>query len=315
MSHTTPVESLIIEVRANEFASRDTNPHVPYGSEAMIADALACEEVGASGYHWHTRGVDGIDRPSDTRLQAEVMAGIRRHSNLILHPSFGFSTTQGQASSRVENLRQMISAGQRPDIVPVDFGAFVSDPFDGAEARFESSDAVVLNPTGYLDELTAGISSLGVAVLAVVWSPGGIRTALRLRESGSLTSPIYWQLGFTGPRIPGGPPATVRQLEAFLDELPPGEPWNVHVRDGDGLAMAAQAILRGGHVAIGLGDDPYERLGRPTNAELVRRVASVAETVGRPVADPAEARRILGWITTDAAAEGDALPISQRVAV
>lgn len=294
MSGISQSEPLIIEVRANEFASREHNPHVPYGAEAMIADALACGAAGASGYHWHTRGVDGIDRPSDVALQVSVMAGIRRHSGMLLHPSFGFSTTQGDAASRVDNLREMISAGQRPDIVPVDFGAFVADPFDPTTG-FESGGAVVLNRTGYLGDLTAGISALGVPILAVVWSPGGIRTALRLRESGALTSPVFWQLGFTGPRIPGGPPATVRQLDAFLDELPHGEPWNVHVRDGDGLAMAVEAIQRGGHVAIGLGDDPYERLGRPSNADLVRRVTAVAETVGRSVATPSDARRILGW--------------------
>jgi hypothetical protein len=100
-----------------------------------------------------------------------------------------------------------------------------------------------------------------------------------------------WQLGFTGPVIPGGQPPTSRQLDAFLDVLPAAEAWTVHVRDGDGMSMAAHAILRGGHISIGLGDDPYERFAYPTNAELVQRVAEIARTVGRPLATTEQARR------------------------
>ena len=47
-------------------------------------------------------------------------------------------------------------------------------------------------------------------------------------------------------------------------------------------------------MSIGLGDYPYAEYGRPTNAELVRRVADQARSLGREVATPAEARAILG---------------------
>jgi 3-keto-5-aminohexanoate cleavage enzyme len=117
---------------------------------------------------------------------------------------------------------------------------------------------------------------------------------LALRDEGLLSSPTYWQLGFTGDRVPGGPPATARQLDAFLEVLPSEEPWTIHVRDGDGLEMAALAILGGGHVSIGIGDDPYQRLGLPTNSDLVGRVAHLAETIGRPVATQMQARVITG---------------------
>jgi 3-keto-5-aminohexanoate cleavage enzyme len=52
-------------------------------------------------------------------------------------------------------------------------------------------------------------------------------------------------------------------------------------------------IAKGGHVSIGLGDDPYTNLGLPTNADLVRVVADLADKHGRPVASPAEARDLL----------------------
>ena len=66
---------------------------------------------------------------------------------------------------------------------------------------------------------------------------------------------------------------------------------------GSGLKavmMASQAIQLGGHVSIGIGDNPYLELGAPSNAELVRRVVELARTLGREIATPQEARAILG---------------------
>lgn len=288
---TRKVSPLIIEVRGNEFAGHD-NPHVPWGSQAIIDDAVACAEAGATGYHWHARGTDGVDRPDDRTLHRHVIEQLRARTGLFLHQTLGFTSTQGDAASRVATVAALRQEGYPPDIVPVDFGAVITDRFD--HGVFTTHDDVLLNHSGYLHELLQALQTMGMPVMAVVWSPGAVRTALRMRDLGVLPPPTFWQLGFTGDRIPGGLPPTERQLNAFLDILPAGEPWTVHVRDGDGLAMAALAILHGGHVSIGLGDDPYTRLGHPTNADLVRRVADLAETIGRPPASADQARAIAG---------------------
>ncbi len=71
---------------------------------------------------------------------------------------------------------------------------------------------------------------------------------------------------------------------------------NYHARNADGSPChdAAAAIEMGGHVAIGLGDDPYTELGAPTNADVVHEVARLARAVGREVATPADTREMLG---------------------
>jgi uncharacterized protein (DUF849 family) len=53
---------------------------------------------------------------------------------------------------------------------------------------------------------------------------------------------------------------------------------------------------RGGHVSIGLGDYPYPELELPTNARLVSRVAQMAREMGREIATPQEARKMLGLV-------------------
>ena len=51
---------------------------------------------------------------------------------------------------------------------------------------------------------------------------------------------------------------------------------------------------RGGHVSIGLGDYHYRELEFPTNARLVARIAQLARDMGREIATPADARKMLG---------------------
>ena len=56
------------------------------------------------------------------------------------------------------------------------------------------------------------------------------------------------------------------------------------------------AISMGGHARVGWEDNPYLPDGTPakTNAELVDVVVRLAESMGRSVASPDEARKIVG---------------------
>jgi len=59
---------------------------------------------------------------------------------------------------------------------------------------------------------------------------------------------------------------------------------------------AVMSILLGHHVRVGTEDNPYyepDRLAK-NNAELVARMVRIANEIGRPVANPEEARRIIG---------------------
>jgi uncharacterized protein (DUF849 family) len=92
-----------------------------------------------------------------------------------------------------------------------------------------------------------------------------------------------------------GLPPTATALAAYLEMLDGcGLPWAVAVIGGDVVAsgLARLALERGGHVRVGLED--YAGPRRPSNVELVAEVTALARSVGRPVAAPADAARILG---------------------
>lgn len=292
MTTQTP---LVIELRSNEVAPKSLNPSVPYGPEEVVADALSAVNAGASMVHWHARDTNGVEHPGDLTLYRDVIKGIREHSDVLLHPTLGFMGTQNDAKSRIQHILELNADPTTSiDIVPVDFGAFIADPWRQSTLEFTSNDSVLMNRSGYLQELLLSLKENSIRVMSVVWSPGAVRTARLMQRKDLLPANAYWQFGFTGDAVPGGPPPTLTNLNAFLEAIPNGDPWTIHVRDGDGLTMAAWAISLGGHVSIGLGDDPYDRLGQPTNSEIVRRVAKLAKTMGRPVATIEQARNIIG---------------------
>ena len=89
-----------------------------------------------------------------------------------------------------------------------------------------------------------------------------------------------------------GAPPIAEALDLYLAMLDgSGLRWAVAVVGGslfDGPVLDA-ALSRGGHVRVGLEDDPTG----PTNAEQVRRVVERIEAAGRRVATPAETAEFL----------------------
>ena len=93
---------------------------------------------------------------------------------------------------------------------------------------------------------------------------------------------------------PGNLPFTPRDLLHYVESLPPDTVWNT-VGDGKAqLHMAAMAIISGGHVRVGIEDNNEYVSGQlATNVALVERVVRLANELGREIATPAEARKIL----------------------
>jgi 3-keto-5-aminohexanoate cleavage enzyme len=81
------------------------------------------------------------------------------------------------------------------------------------------------------------------------------------------------------------------------DHKPEGFNYNVSVMDPPShWQVLTTAIILGGHVRVGMEDNPYlsENLMAESNAELVEKIARISKELGRQVASPGEARKIIG---------------------
>lgn len=137
-----------------------------------------------------------------------------------------------------------------------------------------------------------------------VWYSGAFHNIQWLAERHALEPP-YWTTLFFGNRASTSEPATIESLRHVVNNIPEKLKkdllWQVSVfciecKTADQLALQTEAILMGGHVRVGVEDNPYYTDGVPAkgNYQLVERIVRLAKELGREVATPDEARKMLG---------------------
>lgn len=289
------MKKLIIEVRVNEYAPRDENPNVPWSADEIARDAEATCVAGASMLHFHARKPDGSPA-HDYDTYADIIRGIRNASDLMVHPTLGQITIDG-ANARIAHICRLAEDPKlRPDFASIDLGSTNIDVYDPVAKRYLTTNKSYVNTTETLIFFAETFKKLGVKPAIACWATPFVRTLEPFFDMGLLPDPTWAILVHTGGNIYGGHPPTPAGLRSFLDVLPANRPieWSVSSKPGNLFPTAAQAIQLGGHVSIGIGDNPYKELGAPTNADLVRRIVEMAKSYGREVATPEEARQMLG---------------------
>lgn len=290
------MDRLIIEVRLNEYRSRNRNPHVPYLASEIAEDAAACQEAGASIVHFHARKADGAPDHS-TAGQGDAIRAIRERCDLLVHPTLGNAAASGGAAERIAPVLELAAdPATRPDFVPLDMGSVNLDWYDARKQRFASEGRIYANGTDTLSHFARAAVDAGLKPHAVVWNVSFMRQALAFMDMGLIAEPGFVGFCLTDGGILAGHPATRAGLDAHTAFLPQGRniQWSVCAVNASILPLTGHIISSGGHVSLGLGDFPYTELGQPTNADLVSRIADQARALGREVATPAQARAQLG---------------------
>lgn len=288
-------KKLIITLHSNG-PTRAASPHLPYSPKEIADDAIACWRQGASVVHYHACDPVTGAPATDTALFAETQRRIKQECDIITFPTLGALTAhpEGRLAHIVELAKD---SGTKPDCIPVDIVTTNLDAYDAEKKAFSSLDRVYANTTGTLIDIAERVSAIGVTPVPMFWNVASVRVAQKLVEMGVFKEPMFCEVSVYGePYLGFGHPATIKGLDAVLDFMPPEADWRwtVSVIGANGFAVLADAIERGGDVAIGLHDYPYPELGFPTNAELIARVADLGRAMGREVATAAEAREILG---------------------
>jgi uncharacterized protein (DUF849 family) len=163
---------------------------------------------------------------------------------------------------------------------------------------------VFVNTPPILEAMAIDIRDAGVTPELEVFETGHLLLAKRMIETGHIKPPGMFQICLG---IAWGQPATPEAMSYMRNLLPAGAPWFAFGISLHQFPMAAQAVLLGGHVRVGLEDNLYLERGKltPSNAALVARAAKIIELLGSQVATPADARAMLGL----------AAPQSMKVAV
>ena len=133
----------------------------------------------------------------------------------------------------------------------------------------------------------------GIKPDIAVFDSSWIANSAAYIEQGMIARPAFFSLVLGQP---GAIPATSRHLNFLIESLPPGSFWGCAGHGGHDMQAAMWAIALGGHARAGYEDNVFYTPGTraTSNAQLVERLARIAKEAGRPIATPAEARRLLG---------------------
>jgi uncharacterized protein (DUF849 family) len=284
---------------------KSQSPAIPAGAEAIIAEAVRAAEAGAACVHLHAREA-GDGRPTGSpELFAEIAAGIRERSDVVI--SF---TTGGSPSMSTEERFGSLAAG-RPDIATFNLGTMNYEGFptparwpavehDWERQALEQSGTVVFHNTlANMRELAGICRELGITPELEAYDIGHLSMARFLLDEGTLEGPVRLQLvlGVLGgadnalETLFAMREAAIRILGSDLESLgvaATGYPMQ--------FRHAAAALGLGMHCRVGLEDSLRVRRDRQatSNAELVAVVVQLAELLGRPLSTPAQLRAELG---------------------
>ena len=287
---------VIIEVRINEYTTREKNPNVPYSPEEIATQALECWREGASIIHYHARDPQTGAPASDPELYADTVLRINDKSDLISMPTLG-AWWMPSPADRIAHIVEMAKdPATTPELGPIDMATGNVDMFDAEAKQFITDETVYVNTTKTWQFFAETMKSVGVKPIQALWHVGSVRSTQAFVEMGLFEEPLYCEIVLTEGGILAGHPGTVKGMQAFLDFFPENANWQWSVMSygGNLFPIAAAAMERGGHVSIGLGDYPYGEFEYPTNAGLVARIAQLARDMGREIATPDEARAMLG---------------------
>jgi uncharacterized protein (DUF849 family) len=160
-------------------------------------------------------------------------------------------------------------------------------------ATHNHGEHVFMNIAAHLRSMAGFINAAGVKPEIEVFDTGQVRLACDLVEKGHLERPVMFQLCLG---IAWTAPATTEAMLMMRNMLPAGSTWAAFGISRWQFPMAAQAVILGGHVRVGLEDNLYLERGKlsPGNAPLVERAVQIIESIGEKPATVAEAREILG---------------------
>lgn len=289
-----PPEAVVVEVAVNGTTTREANPHVPRTPAEIADDLLACIARGAAIGHHHN------DEPMFTRDGVHAVEPyleawgpvLDAHPDVLLYPTMAAGARGIPVERRWAHVEHLARHGWG-GLSLVDPGSVNVGLTSDGEVPAAAAPEPYQNSYADTEYMVARCAEHRTGPSVSIFEPGFLRTALTLHRVGRLPPGAIIKLYFGGALEFGLPP-TAPALDAYLEMLEPsGLPWSVAVLGGDvvGSGLAELAVLRGGHVRVGLED--FAGPSSPRNTELVDEVVALLARLDRRPATPAEARALL----------------------
>jgi uncharacterized protein (DUF849 family) len=280
---------------------------LPVTPPQIIDDAVRAADAGAASVHIHARDPKTAKPTTEPAVYREIAAGIKARSNVIV-----CITTGGTAYMAPEERAQVVPA-LKPELATFNMGTInfsihpIADRYKDEDYKFPwekefaigTKDFIFRNTFGDIEKLIQMMKENNTKPEFELYDVGHIYNLNFLVRRGIIKFPVWLQF-VTG--ILGGIGANVDEvvhMKQTADRLLGADNyvWSVI---GAGYPaefnLATLGIMMGGHARVGFEDNIFIEKGvlAKSNAELVEKLVRIARELGREIATPDEARKILG---------------------
>lgn len=252
--------------------TKEDNPYVPVTPDEIAEDIYKCYLAGAAVAHIHARDENG--KPTaDPKVFEEIVRKVREKCDIIIQLSTGARAGKGKERGACIELK--------PEMASLATGS----------SNFPT--AVNENPPELIEYLGKKMLENGVKPEIEAFDVAMITNVDYYIKKGVIKPPLHFNLVMN---VPGSISGTPKNLLHMVELLPPGSTFTVTAVGKSHVDLIAMSIILGGHVRVGLEDVllySYEPKVPATNEMLVKRAVQIIKDLGREVATPEEARKIL----------------------
>jgi uncharacterized protein (DUF849 family) len=279
--------------------STGVSDKVPVTPEQIANSAIEAAQAGAAVVHIHVREPSTGKGSRNPDYYREVVERVRAsETDVVLNLTTGMGgdlvlgaieqplpvdqagTDMAGATERMVHVRELL-----PEICTLDCGTM----------NFAAGgEYIMVNTPGMVREMARQMKDLGVKPEVEIFDTGDLVLLNELVKEGIVDDPSMVQLCMG---IPYGAPNDPLTMAAMVNNLPPGAVFSAFSIGRFQLAYAAQAVLFGGNVRVGLEDNVYLSKGvLASNGDLVTRARTVLEAMNVRIKTPQEVRDELGLV-------------------
>jgi uncharacterized protein (DUF849 family) len=282
------------------------SPYIPITPGQIVDEAVRASDAGAAMVHVHARDPrDGRPTP-DLEIMGEIYTGIKKRSNVII----SISTGGGIGMTSEERIKGVPTF--KPEVASFNMGPVILSAknlfekykdgdykYPWEKAYLEKiEEAVMHNTFASLNVFLRTMQENGTKSECEIWDASHVFNVAHLIRREMLKPPIWMQLVTGAVGGIGSRPEDILYLKNTADRLIGADnyQWSTIGIGVAQFSVAALAMIMGGHVRVGFEDNLWLEKGTlaKSNAQLVEKVVRIAKELGREIATPDEARKIIG---------------------
>lgn len=282
-------------------------PYLPLTPKQIIEDAIRAADAGAASVHIHGRDPETAKPTTKPEVYREIAEGIKARRNVIV------CITTGGTMYMTPEERAQVVPNLKPELATFNMGSInfsihpIAERYKDEDYKYpwekefalSTKDFIFRNTFSDIEKLMEIMQANNTKPEFELYDVGHIYN-LQFLIKRNIVQPPIWMQFVTG--ILGGIGANVYEIvhmKQTADRLI-GERNYIWSVIGVGYPaefnLATLSIIMGGHVRVGMEDNIFVEKGvlAKSNAELVEKVVKIARELGREIAAPDEARKILG---------------------